>query len=186
MLRAVSTPTAPAVPPTSSAIAAAFVTALLAAAGAATSPAALAAGSDGRQEMVQTSGKTTSKPRAVDADELVTLLPGKLGDWQQTMLGKKPAQRYPGPAPAVRAEYTAGAQTARIAVTTGQIASAAKPGEPRFTTHERAAGRDASVTVSLANGVQITATSTTADAAALEALLRAIDLARAESLKPAR
>jgi hypothetical protein len=141
----------------------------------------------GRQTMVQTSGKPSPrKPGAVNADDLLALFPGTLAGWAQTQLGKPLPPRVPGPTPAVRAEYSSGEQTARISVSTGVLPAIASQGSPRVTRRSRADGHDAVVTVSLANGVQISATSATADAPALEEMLRGLDLARFESLKPAR
>jgi hypothetical protein len=127
---------------------------------------------------------SSHKRGAVSADELLALFPGALAGWQQTELGKPLPSRVPGPQPAVEAKYTQGEQTARITVSSGLLPAAAKPGAPLVTRQPRADGRDARVTVSLANRVQISATSTSADADALETMLRALDLARFEALKP--
>ncbi len=157
--------------------------ALAAAAGAA-EPAGSSAASEpsGRQSMVQSSSR---KPGAVSADELLALFPGALAGWQQTELGKPLPSRVPGPQPAVQAKYALGEQTARITVSSG-VLPAATAGSPLVTRQPRADGRDARVTVSLANGVQISTTSASAEAEALETMLRALDLARFEALKPAR
>ena len=137
--------------------------------------------------MAQASGKaSTRRPPKVDADELVTLFPGMLAGWQQTELGKTPPQRVEGPAPAVRAEYTMGSHTARITVSTGVLPAAVESGKRQVSRQERAQGQDARVTIALANGVSLTATSRSADAAALEAMLQAIDLARAEAMPAKR
>jgi len=85
----------------------------------------------------------------------------------------------------VRAEYTLGIHTARITVSTGVLPAAVEPGKRQVSRQERSAGQDARVTVALANGVSLTASSRSADAAALEAMLQSIDLARAEAM-PAR
>ncbi|GEM_PF-6565204 len=141
---------------------------------------------DGSKDMVQTPGKAAARrPAKVSADELVTLFPGTLGDWQQTELGKTPPRRVAGPAPAVVGEYTSGEHTARISVSSGVLPAAVEPGKRQFSRTERAAPKQTAVTVSLANGVQITASSRSADAAALEGLLQAIDLGRAEGLRAA-
>jgi hypothetical protein len=144
---------------------------------------------DGSKNMVQTSGKPSARvPAKVNADELVTLFPGTLGDWQQTELGKTPPRREPGPSPApsVVGEYKSGEHTAAIKVFSGVLPPAVKPGKRQFSRTEHTSPQQTAVTVSLANGVQITASSRTADAAALEALLQAIDLTRAEALRPGR
>lgn len=149
--------------------------------------ASAAAATDGRQDMVQTSGKASARrPAKVDADQLVTLFPGMLGAWQQTELGKTPPQRVAGPAPAVRAEYTLGEHVAKITVSTGLLPAAVEPGKRHVSRQERGEGKESRVTVALANGVSITASSRSAEAAALEAMLQSIDLARAEAMRAAR
>ena len=130
--------------------------------------------------MIQASSR---KPGAVSADEMLALFPGALAGWQQTELGKPLPQRMPGPQPAVQAKYTLGEQTARITVASG-VLPAATAGSPLVTRQPRTDGRDARVTLSLANGVQISASSASADAPALETMLKALDLARFEALKP--
>lgn len=134
--------------------------------------------------MAQSSGK---RPGKVSADELVSLFTGDLAGWQQTSLEKPGAQREPVPGPAVRAEYAKGQQTARVSASSGSVPAQAKPGAPRFSRQAGTAGQpESSVTASLANGVQITASSRDADVAELEALLQAMDLARAGTLPAAR
>lgn len=135
--------------------------------------------------MAQTSGKSP-RPGKVSADDLVTLFVGELAGWQQASLEKPGPAREPVPGPAVRADYTQGTRTARVSASTGVVAAQAKPGAPLFTRTAAAAGRpESTVTVSLANGVQISASCVGADVNELEALLKAMDLARAEALPPA-
>lgn len=136
--------------------------------------------------MAQTSGKAR-RPAAVSTDELVTLFAGELGGWQQASLERPGAQREPVPGPAVRGEYTKGEHSARVSASSGVVPAQAKAGQRHVSRHERSATRpEATVTISLANGVQLSASSRTADAAALEALLQGFDLARAEAMRPAR
>lgn len=130
---------------------------------------------------------TPSTPRkagAVNADDLLLLFPGALAGWQQVELGKPLPSRLPGPQPAVEARYALGEQSARITVSSGLLPAAAPAGSPRVTRQSRSDGRDARVIVSLANGVQISASSASTDADSLETLLRSLDLARFEALKP--
>lgn len=134
--------------------------------------------------MAATKPAPRSSGRA-DADELVTLFPGALGAWELQELERPLPPQFPEPRPLVRAAYAHGADRAEIAVRTGPPGGVAKG--VRSVYREAPPQRhDTMVVISLANGVSIAATSRTADAAALEALLRAIDLGRAESLKPAK
>jgi hypothetical protein len=151
-----------------------------AAAGAAPAAASATNEQSGRKSMA-----SSNKPGAVSADELLALFPGALAGWQQTELGKPLPSRLPGPQPAVQAKYTLGEQSARITVSSGLLPAAAKPGAPLVTRQPRADGRDARVTVSLANRVQISATSPSANTDTLEKLLLALDLTRFEALKAA-
>jgi hypothetical protein len=128
---------------------------------------------------------SSNKAGVINADELLTLFPGALAGWQQTELGKPLPLRVPGPQPVVQAKYTLGEQSVRINVSSGVLPAAAKAGVPVVTRQPRADGRDARVTVSLANRVQIIATSPSADADTLEKMLMALDLSRFESLKAA-
>jgi hypothetical protein len=140
--------------------------------------------SEGKTTMAPTSGKA-SRPGKVSADDLVTLFTGELAGWQQATLEKPGAQREPVPGPAVRAEYVKGAHTARVSASTGVVPAQAKAGAPLFSRQAGAAGQpESTVTVSLANGVQVSASSTGAGVAELEALLKAMDLTRAEALRP--
>lgn len=161
-----------------------FVAALAASVCGAIVPVTAAQASEGKP-MAQTSGKPR-RPGKVSADDLVTLFTGDLAGWQQASLEKPGPQREPVPGPAVRGEYTKGAQTARVSASTGVVPAQAKAGAPLFTRQAGAAGHpESTVTVSLANGVQITASSSGADVADLEALLKAMDLTRAEAMQPA-
>jgi len=129
--------------------------------------------------------KPAPRSSRADADGLVTLFPGALGAWQLTELEKPLPPQPPEPRPLVRAVYTQGPHSAEISVRTGSPRSTAKG--TREVYREGPPQRNGSmVVVSLANGVAIAATSRTADAAALEELIRAIDLERAERLKPTK
>jgi hypothetical protein len=149
---------------------------------------AMAAGGAAPAAASEPSGRKSMTPSnkaaAVSADEVLALFPGALDGWQQTELGKPLPSRVPSPQPLVEAQYTRGEQMARITVSSGVLPAAAKAGTPVVTRQSRANGREARVTVSLSNRVQISATSTSADADALEALLKALGLGRFEALKP--
>jgi hypothetical protein len=161
---------------------AAVCAAVLAAAAGGAVPAAASAANEqsGRKSMA-----SSNKPGAVSADELLMLFPGALAGWQQTELGKPLPLRGQDLQPVVEAKYTLGEQSARITVSSGLLPAVAKVGAPLVTRQPRADGHDARVTVSLANRVQISATSPSADADTLEKMLRGLDLTRFEALKSA-
>lgn len=121
----------------------------------------------------------------IAADELTMLFPAALGAWQQTELERPLPPPVPEPRPAVRAVYAQGEHSAEITVRSGPPGGAAE-GMRRFHAEVRPQNPDTLVTLSLANGLAFAATSRTADAATLEALLRTIDLDRAEALLPRR
>ena len=129
--------------------------------------------------------KATSGSDRADADTLVTLFPGALGTWKLTALERPLPPQSPEPRPLVRADYEQGAQSAEISVST--VPRSGKGKATRDVYREGPPQRDGSmVVITLANGVAIAATSRTADVAALEALIRGIDLGRAEALKPVK
>ncbi len=122
--------------------------------------------------------------RGAAADEIVKLFPGALGPWSLRELEKPQPPQFAGPQALVRALYAQGPHTAEITVQAGR----ARPEQGRREVYREAPPqRDGSlVMVSLANGFSFAASSRTADAASLEALLGAIDLSRAEALKAAK
>ncbi len=129
--------------------------------------------------------KPAPRSGRADADELVTLFSGALGPWQLKELEKPDSHASPAPQPLVRAVYAQGPQSVEVTVRADK-AGGVKKGAPEVY-RESAPQRDgALVVMTLANGVVIAATSRSADAVALEALIRAIDLGRAEALKPAK
>lgn len=129
----------------------------------------------------------SNAPRSAkaDAEELLKLFPGALGPWKLKELGQPLPPQVPAPKRLVRAVYVQDRHSAEISVRAGPAGSAGKGARDVY--RESPPQRpDTLVVVSLGNGVSIAATSATADAAALEALIRAIDLDRAESLVPVK
>ena len=115
--------------------------------------------------------------------DLATLFPASLGPWRLKTLEEPPYSPVPVPGPALRAVYEQGRQEAEISIDGGAPTGGAK-GTRSVYSEKRAQQGDTLVTLALPNGLQFAATSRSADAAALEALLRAIDLDKAEALKP--
>jgi hypothetical protein len=125
----------------------------------------------------------------VDAEELLKLFPGALGPWKLQELGKPLPPKVPAPQRLVRAVYVQDRQSAEISVRAGAPKSDGKgKGKGARDVYREAPPQrpDTMVVITLGNGLSIAATSATADAASLEALIRSIDLDRAESLKPAK
>jgi hypothetical protein len=148
-------------------------------------PAAAGASSIDRRPAM-TASKPAQRSGRADADELATLFPGTLGPWKLTELQKNPmVPQSPAPQPRVRAVYTQEPHSAELFVRTGPPGGVAKG--QREVYRESPPQRDGTlVVVTLSNGVAIGATSRTADAAALEALIHTIDLGQVEKLKPVK
>lgn len=140
--------------------------------------------SGGRRQQMASANEGPGGGARLTSRDLAVLFPASLGPWTQTVLETSVPQPMPGPRASVRAVYTQGAHEAEITAYPGAPTGAA-PGTRRVSSEARPSKPDTLVTLLLANGVQFAATSRTADAAALEALLRAIDLDRAEKLQPA-
>jgi hypothetical protein len=129
--------------------------------------------------------KPVPRGARADATSLVALFPAALGPWVLKELERPHPPQTPGPQPLVRAVYAQGPHRAEITARAKPVSSARQVG--REVHREGPPQQRASmVVVSLANGVVFAATSPSADVAALEALVLAIDLKQAESLKPAK
>ncbi len=144
-----------------------------------------APGGNDRSAQMGASPKPAAAPGVANADTLVTMFPGELAGWQQKVLERPLPAPVPAPRAAVRAVYTQAAHSAEITVDTGKPDASLK-GKRNLFRQGPPQVPEAMVSVSFANGVTIAATSRSADAAALEALVNAIDLARVEALTPAR
>lgn len=113
--------------------------------------------------------------RAYTPQQLVPLLPERLGAWQRESLESPKRGRRPGAT--LRAEYEQGRLSATLSLFDDR-----RPETPSQHTAFEEATRESSVTRTLANGLTVVALSRSADAAALQALIEAIDLAAAEAL----
>jgi hypothetical protein len=123
----------------------------------------------------------TAERQPIDAGRVAALLTPRLGDWKQTELGQPLPAPAPEPATLMRAVYTQAAHSAELTLFAGS------PTKARSLYRElRPEKPDTLVNITLTNGLSITAVSRTADATALEALIRAIDLDKLEGLKPKR
>jgi len=148
---------------------------------------------------------TAKKPASVaaarsHAEKLLPLLAVQLGEWKRISLEMPKTPRYPGPPTPLEAEYQRENARASVSVSDAGTPSAIvvqwKGGAVEREvdgTHEtmykvtghvvteryRAVTHEASVVVALANGISIAASSRTADAAALRALIESMDLAAA-------
>lgn len=133
-----------------------------------------------------TAPKAAASSGQADAHTLATLFPASLGAWKLSELGQPQSPpQAPAPQPLMRALYTQGAQSVEFSVRSGRPGSMAK-GQRDVYREGPPQNELSMVVVSLANGVSIAATSRSADAAALEAMIRSLDLARAETLQPVK
>ena len=128
-----------------------------------------------------------AKPRPAargtfDSAQLAQLLPATLGEWKLQTLGRPLPDPIPQPQPELRAEYARGDQTAEVSLLTSLPVSAATPSRA-IRTERREDTKQSIATLPLANGITFVAVSHQADGAALEQLLRRIDLDRAEKLQ---
>lgn len=136
---------------------------------------------DKRPQTMSSSPKAGAK---ITAATLAELFPAGLGPWTLKQLQEPPQHAgAPTPAPAMQASYTQGAQEAQITATAGPPGGAAK-GSREVYREARAQQGDTLVVITLPNGLAFAATSRNADAATLEAMLRSIDLDKAETLAP--
>ena len=121
----------------------------------------------------------------VDADQLAPLFSATLGPWHRATLEKPLPDPLPGPHAGMRAKYTQGALSAVLSISTDLPRNGS---DTTRTTHEnfRADRKESSVSMALGNGLLIVAISQGADATALRALIESMDLAQAESLRPAK
>ncbi|MBX3606979.1 MAG: hypothetical protein KF788_17000 [Piscinibacter sp.] len=114
--------------------------------------------------------------RAFTPQQLVPLLPERLGDWQRESLESPRGGRRPGPT--LRAEYAQGRLSASISLFDERRAEPASQHEAFDATT-----REASVTRSLGNGLTVVVLSRSADVATLQALVATLDLAAALALQ---
>ncbi|MBL0088417.1 MAG: hypothetical protein IPP44_17880 [Ideonella sp.] len=129
--------------------------------------------------------KPVQRNGRADAEGLMALFPGALGAWVLKELERPQPPQTPGPQPLVRALYAQGQHLAEITARAKPVGGVKSVGREVY--REGPPQQSASmVVVSLANGVVVAATSSSADVAALEALIQTIDLKRAEALKPAK
>ncbi|HWK85624.1 MAG TPA: hypothetical protein VNS61_18015 [Caldimonas sp.] len=138
------------------------------------------------------------------AEKLLPLLAVQLGEWKRVSLEMPKKPRYPGSPTPLEAEYqretgrasVSASDTGRPSVIVAQWKGGAverdvdgthetmyKVTDHVVTERYRAATHEASVVVALANGITIAASSRTADAAALRALIESMDLAAAGTAK---
>lgn len=164
-------------------------------------PAFAQASAPSRSEPMAPAARPSKASERFPRERLVPLLKPALGAWTRDALrSARLPQDDPG-TPPVQAEYTGPAGPASVAITvvapgpawTGEPVERAIDGgteklwrwnqrpvrEARYDTPPRQV-----VTVTLANGIVLTASSPRADAAALRELLAAIDLDAAERLRP--
>ena len=112
--------------------------------------------------------------------ELMTLLPEALAGWQRVSIEQPLTTPERGPQPAVRARYSMNGQTATVTITTSTPPGT--HGERRWQRRAQGDRGDSVVSVSLRNGIVFSATGRS-EAEALESLLKAVDLDRAEKLR---
>lgn len=118
---------------------------------------------------------------AFDAQQLAALLPAQLAGWTQTLLERPIPGPVSMPLPALRAEYSLAGQRVEVTLTTDMPAPTGVGA--RAIQHARREDlQQHMATLSLRNGILISASSRHADAEALSRLIEAIDLARAETL----
>lgn len=139
---------------------------------------------DKRPQTMSSSPKAGVAGAKISAATLAELFPAGLGPWTLKQLQEPPQHAgAPTPGPAMQASYTQGAQEAQITATAGPPGGAAK-GSREVYREARAQQGDTLVVITLPNGLAFAATSRSADAATLEAMLRSIDLDKAETLAP--
>lgn len=139
---------------------------------------------DKRPQTMSPSPKAGAAGAKISAAALAELFPAGLGPWTLKQLQEPPQHAgAPTPGPAMQASYAQGAQLAQITATAGAPGGAAK-GSREVYREARAQQGDTLVVITLPNGLAFAATSRTADAATLEAILRSIDLDKAEALAP--
>lgn len=138
-----------------------------------------------KRPQTMSSSPTTGVPGAkISTATLAELFPAGLGAWTLKQLQEPPQHAgAPVPGPAMQASYAQGEQLVQITATAGAPTGAAK-GSRDVYREARAQQGDTLVVLTLPNGLALAATSRSADAAALEALLRSIDLDKAEALAP--
>lgn len=112
--------------------------------------------------------------------ELMTLLPEALAGWHRESIEQPLTTPERGPQPAVRAAYSMNGQTAIVTITTSTPPGTR--GERRWQRRAQGNRGDHVVSVSLKNGIVLSATGRS-EAEALESLLKAADLDRAEKLR---
>lgn len=108
--------------------------------------------------------------------QLVPLLPERLGAWQRESLESPTQGQRPGPT--LRAEYEQGKLSASLSLFDERRAE-----QPFLHEAFNETTREAGVTRTLRNGLTIVALSQSADLATLKALIEAMDLAAAEGMK---
>jgi hypothetical protein len=156
------------------------------------------------KDLASASAARRSGHKTFTTEQLVPLLRVQLGDWKRDSLEKPKPRRLAGRVSALSAEYSRANASASVGVndagepstvvakwTGGPVERQVEGGHEKsykadgrvVTETFRDASHEASVVVTLANGVSIVAMSQTADSAALKALIDAMDLASAEALK---
>lgn len=139
---------------------------------------------DKRPQTMSSTPQAGAAGAKISTAALAELFPAGLGPWTLKQLQEPPQHAgAPVPGPAMQAAYAQGAQTVQITATAGAPSAAAK-GSREVYREARAAQGDTLVVLTLRNGLALAASSRSADAAALEALLRSIDLDKAEALTP--
>ena len=133
--------------------------------------------------MTSSTGAPQNAAAGIPTVQLAELFPAGLGGWSLKTLDEPlpPPTPMPGPKVALHSVYSKGSERVEINVLRLTAGTVAK-GMRAVTTDRRADKHDTLVTLSLSNGLRFAATSRTADASTLEALLRGIDLDKAEAL----
>jgi hypothetical protein len=156
------------------------------------SVAADSAASASQERSPEMAASSTSKPgtgshrgtRArFDANELAGLFAESLGGWKLVTLAAPVPSPMPTPHPAMEAEYERGADHAQLSIS-DDLPHPSMAGTRSFHEQPATGGAGRVVTVGLANGLVITASSRTADGATLRALVESMPLDRAEAMKP--
>ena len=115
--------------------------------------------------------------------QLMTLLPEALAGWHRDSIEQPLTTPERGPQPAVRARYSMNGQTATVTITT--TVPPGTRGERRWQRRAQGERGDHVVSAALANGIVFSATGRS-EAEALESLLKAVDLDRAEKMRNRR
>jgi hypothetical protein len=148
------------------------------------SAASSAASADERSKpMASSTGAPQNAAAGIPTAQLAELFPAGVAGWSLKTLEEPlpPPTPVPGPKVALHSVYSKGSEQIEINLLRLAAGTVAK-GARAVTTDRRADKGDTLVTLSLSNGLRFAASSRTADAATLEALLRGLDLDKAEAL----